>query len=193
MKTSITIICEGASELAYIQEINRYMRENEIDYVFHARDAQGGFFANIERKYSHEYQKNSKQWVEIWVDGDIYIRDEIDLQERYDNRIEHMPDFRFNYMNFEDFLIMHLEDDKLKKWEALCRKQGHFITPMIADAYKPLLREHIFRDYRKGFLPDQFAITQDCLARLFQHNKDDKIPFRSDFADFLEDILVASK
>jgi hypothetical protein len=189
-KKHIIILCEGKSERAYIQEFNRYMRNNKFACDLHATVVGTGVYGAIERVYKDEHKKNPKQRIEIWIDKDIYLRNR-ELQERYKNKLEYMPDFRFNYMNFEDFLIMHLEANKLAEWESLCGGQGHFDEPMTAAVYEPLLREHMFRGYKKGNLPEQFGdITQACLTRLFENNKDKNIPFRSDFADFLEGILV---
>ncbi|MDR2869971.1 MAG: hypothetical protein LBV04_05945 [Deferribacteraceae bacterium] len=166
------------------------MRDNKINYDFKP-EVVGGGFSQTEKKFKDEFQKNPKQKIEIiWVDKDIYLREQ-DLQDQYAKKLVHMPDFMFNYMNFEDFLVMHLDIEILNEWESFCNANNHFTMPMTAATYEPLLREHIFKDYKKGSLPKLFAITQDSLIKLFRHNKDNKIPFRSDFADFLENILAA--
>ena len=48
---NIIIVCEGASEKAYIQELNRYLEEEDIPLHFIPRPSNGGQFSPVVKKY----------------------------------------------------------------------------------------------------------------------------------------------
>ncbi|MDR0967282.1 MAG: hypothetical protein LBL75_00390 [Rickettsiales bacterium] len=77
----------------------------------------------------------------------------------------------------------------MKKWYKICNDNGHFDNPMDAPRYMPLLSDSgIFSGYTKGNLPDGI-LTLDSLKNLRNHQSDNQIKFKSDFADFLLGLL----
>ncbi len=50
----IIILCEGNSEYAYIQELNRFLREEEKNVVLIAKTIGSGHYADVKRKFSAE-------------------------------------------------------------------------------------------------------------------------------------------
>ena len=75
---SIIVICEGKSETKYLQELNRFLRENsaENSIVFVPKTVWTGHFTEVVKKYRDERKLNKKANIEIWVDYDIYKRNE---------------------------------------------------------------------------------------------------------------------
>jgi hypothetical protein len=53
-KEMTIILCEGESEIAYIQELNRYLRENECDFIFIPKLIGSGFFTDVHKKHKEE-------------------------------------------------------------------------------------------------------------------------------------------
>ncbi len=201
-KPSCHIICEGKSEYAYIQELLRYVRDNELNVKFTLRpyNAGGGDYNSLIEEYNKQKhtRKNDKDFI-IWCDDDIYVRNDMGNKDSYDSKGNDIPNFLFNTHNFEDFLIMHLEEDILNKWIAACNIAKHFKRPLYAGGkggYEQLLADkEIFytkasgRQYIKGELPDIFKINSQGLENLFKRQIDKKIPFKSLFIDFLKDYL----
>ncbi|MCA6072240.1 MAG: RloB family protein [Endomicrobium sp.] len=97
------IICEGKSEVAYIQELNKYFREKNISINLVSKPVGGGHYADVVRKYKEEFKKNNEYGFRIWVDKDIYERNEQKNWDKYNKRPKNIPDFCFNIFNFEDF------------------------------------------------------------------------------------------
>ncbi len=66
-KRHYLIICEGASECAYVQELNRFLNENGISLVFSVVDAGGGGFDQIRQCCRrHRVRPGSRAVVEAW-------------------------------------------------------------------------------------------------------------------------------
>jgi len=185
------VVCEGKSEYAYIQEFNRILQKKDIDAMLKPHIAGTGHYVEVVKKYKEIYRNHNKdKKVEafiIWIDNDIYIRDEKSNSKNYSNKPKSIPDFRFNKHNFEDFLVLHLSKTKVQKWHDICYKENHFEIPMKADVYEPLLSNHIFPKYQKNELP--FELSETALNNLQIHQKDTLIQFKSDFADFLFELL----
>ncbi|MCF0224647.1 MAG: hypothetical protein HUK20_10285 [Fibrobacter sp.] len=53
-------LCEGESEFAYIQELNRFLRENENGFVFVPRLIGSGHYSDIYAKYKEQRKSNPK-------------------------------------------------------------------------------------------------------------------------------------
>jgi hypothetical protein len=122
----IIIVCEGNSELAYIQELNRLMREMELNAVFRPISVGTGFYTAVQTKYREVKRANPRAEIYIWVDSDIYERNERDCNTAYNHRPAGVPVFLFSQKNFEDFLATHLSSEKLQQWLEVCRQNGHF-------------------------------------------------------------------
>jgi hypothetical protein len=184
------IICEGDSEYAYIQEFNRYFKAQEINIILFPYPVNTGHFKEVRKKYKHEKEKNKKSKFCIWVDYDIYIKNENGNNDKYEKKPKGIPDFRFNCFSFEDFLILHLNKNSIFKYQKICEKKNHFKMPMKAEVYIPLIKENIFSDYEKGSLPADFKISKESLENLFSNNRNPDIKFRSCFACFLREIIL---
>ena len=100
----IIVVCEGSSEFAYIQELNRLMREMECSVVFRPIAVGSGFYAAVQSKYREIKRANPRGDICIWVDADIYIRNERNCNDAYRRRPAGVPAFLFSRQNFEDFL-----------------------------------------------------------------------------------------
>lgn len=185
MNKIILVVCEGKSEKAYLQELNRFLRENEIPLLFKVEVSEGGDYHFVDPCFRKCQKENKRMRIVIWVDRDIYRRNDRGNQDAYTKKPKGIPNFKFNIENFEDFLVMHLTDDRVDLWHTACSNNGHFTSPLHAREYGPLLQSAIFPTYKKGTLPENFVIDFRALQNLKNHNADTKIPFRSEFADFM--------
>lgn len=179
-RKSMTVVCEGASEKAYIQKLNRYLEEEDIPLHFFPRPSNGGQYTQVVRKFKEARKNNSTARILIWVDWDRYRRNDNADMDNYRKRSKDIPDFLFSYMNFEDFLSMHLDRDEMEKWWTSCNGRHHFDTPSHSKEYMPAFRSFIGETYDKGEIP----IEIDChnLGNLRSHQNDPSVPFKCDFA-----------
>lgn len=190
MKNVIIIIAEGRSEKAYLEELNRFLREEEIDYVFYPVIASGGEYSEVRRVYKDTAKNNRNCRIEILVDRDIYIRDEKNIAAYRKREHDGLPRFLFSYMNFEDFLVLHLKKEKVREWNKIISERGHNIIPLTAKEYIPLIHESsIFgsKHYKKGNVP--FEITWTRLFNLIRNDRNEGFFMHSDFTDLLYSIL----
>ena len=185
------IICEGKkSEVKYLQELNRYLAEEYCIYYkkFVCKPVGTGHYNEVIKKYRSERKLDKKANIEIWVDYDIYKRNEQKNLDKYQNKPNGIPNFKFNYFNFEDFLIMHFDDDTLNKWKEICKTNNHFNEPMKSEKYLKLVKLNLFPDYDKSLLTTEFEINNNSLNNLFKHNSKQS-ELKSDFAEFLESVI----
>ena len=191
MRKTIYIVCEGASEKSYISEVVKYFRNEEgIDLHLVPKVAGSGHYVAIRDKYREVFQSQRRSpEIKIWVDKDIYLRNDKNNADNYRMHCQDgLPDFLFTSMNGEDFLTMHV--DSFGKWEDICRKKGHFSSPMHENAYLPLIRGNIFPNYKKGELP--FEICRERLKCLFENqnnNRGNEGAIHCDFSDFLKAVI----
>ncbi len=123
----LIIVCEGESEVAYIQELNRLFREMEISATLHPVCVGSGFFSNVVAAYRNVRRANPRTNIQIWVDWDIYARNERQCMDAYSRKGKGIPSFCFSRQNFEDFLATHLAKDELARWLEVClekQKEG---------------------------------------------------------------------
>ena len=172
----IIIICEGPSERAYLQQLNRTLREKECHVTFNARLSNGGDFNTVKTKFRQERKNNKKATIFVWVDFDLYLQN-----DKYENRGKDIPDFLFSKMNFEDMLILHFEKEDIGKWIQICKKYNHFNKPLPADDYLPLFKKFYSKEfgveYNKGDLP--FDLDEAKILNVFKNVHDKNIPFGS--------------
>lgn len=140
---NIIIVCEGASEKAYIQELNRYLEEEDIPLHFIPRPSNGGQYSPVVKKYREVRKDNRTARILIWVDWDRYLRNDNADMDNYLKKPSDIPDFHFSYMNFEDFLSMHHEQSKMQKWWTSCVSRNHFTTPSHSNDYLPAFNDFI--------------------------------------------------
>ena len=179
----IYVACEGKSEKAYITSLNRFFRENGIPCIINAESADNGRYkalSDTRKRLSKRERKIKHLW--IWADSDIYIRGDDVLPPD-------VPNIYFSSFNFEDFLILHLTDDKVCRWTDICALNGHFRTPLHSTDYEPLLRE-FFPEYKKGKLPQELDIlTEEHLRNALRHSLDPQIPFKCEFIEALAELI----
>lgn len=186
-KQPYIIICEGNSEYAYIQKLNRFLSENNHNFTLIAKIVGTGHYKEVQRKYRSERKNNPKLPIEIWVDKDTYVRNDEGDRDNYAHKSSKIPDFLFSTMNFEDFLVLHTDKQTLEKWFQICSRQHHHITPMKESGYLPLVKQHLFPNYTKGDIP--FDITTERLEQLFKNKNKSEYFFRCEFADLLEKLI----
>lgn len=192
--TNIIIICEGHSEMAYVSEIRRLLREQNIAINLIPKKAVNGFYDSVIKIYKQIRKENrGNADIRIWVDYDIYARNEKGCMTDYNKTKANIP-FMFSYQNFEDFLALHVDDDGiLQNWINVCTKNNHFQSPMHSEQYEPLVREHLFPNYKKGNLT--FELTESKIENLFRRHKHPPTPnqtLSSDFTEFLKNEVFIS-
>lgn len=188
MKNTIyNVICEGTSEENYIKEINKFFRENSINVSLYPINVGNGSFSQVYKKFKKVKNINKNQEVVIWVDRDIYKRND---KERllYQNKSKSVPDFKFNDYNFEDVIVLHLPEDRILEWKNICIENNHFNIPMTSEVYIPLFRTNIIENYEKGNFPLEIFDTNTILGAI-RNNNDININFHSDFLSFIQKIL----
>ena len=183
----LIIVCEGESEVAYIQELNRLFREMEISATLHPVCVGTGFFYNVVATYRNVRRANPRTDIQIWVDWDVYARNERQCLDAYSRKGKGIPSFCFSRQNFEDFLATHLAEDELARWLEVCRSNGHLKTPLHSEEYISLFREVLFPQYSKGDIP--FPLTQERIERMLQNQNKGDMPLHCDFANTIRDIL----
>lgn len=181
------IICEGSSEVAYLQELNRLLREHEIPLVYGHTSCDGGQYSTVVRKYRETKKHNPRTKIHICIDYDIYLRNNNNNWTSYTRKPASIPDFYFTHMNFEDFLSLHLENNLSDTWYHLCASNHHFTSPMHAETYTPLFTTNIFPDYKKGEIP--FTLTAGHLSSLFNNLNKVENPFSCGFGILLQQHL----
>lgn len=186
------VVCEGDSEVAYVNELNRLLYRDPFGFkmlAFRAVCAESGHFDRIKRVVKTEKAANPSSRLLVWVDFDVYCRNDLNNRLKYQNR-KGLPDFLFSVMNFEDFLMMHCETPQLKAWTEVCRRHRHFEVPMHAWEYEPLFRD-FWPDYQKGDMP--FELTRQRLEQLFVNLEIPDLPIRNEFGQYVRDELAAGR
>lgn len=183
------IVCEGPSEYAFLQELNRFLNESLIPVSFYPKIAGDGHYSTVIKKYKEVRRQNKKANIDIWVDEDTYKRNDCSDGERYNAKPANVPDFLFNKYNFEDVLTLFLCDEKLIKWQEICEEKNHFIQPMTAEIYEGLFRNNIIAGYRKGDFPFE-ELNANMLQVAFKNNKDENIKFYSAFIEKIENLII---
>ncbi len=205
------IVCEGRSEYVYLQRLQSFLELQAAGWCVPLRFIQrlpknadgdengGGFYTNVTRCYRQQRKDNKKAHIEIWVDHDIYLRQtsapERRNRTRYLSKPAGIPDFVFSFHNFEDFLMLHMDDSAVQRWHAAFDSTGHATNPLHSDAYLPHFAS-VMPGYQKGDLSPDF-ITQESLLRLKNNLATPLIPAPTDpcfrnFAQFLIDQIDAA-
>ncbi len=182
---TVIVICEGVSENVYLQELNRFFREHKILLAFSPRIVGGGAYKSVVNRYRDALRDHKNAEIVIWVDRDIYMNSQKNL---YANKPNTIPDFLFSRMNFEDFLVMHMDRKTLMRWQTVCEELCHFSEPIPSACYLPIYKANCFPHYKKGRLP--FKINSESLGRLFANQKRENIHFKCDFGLFLEERIL---
>lgn len=175
---NIVVICEGASEWAYLQRLNSFLASLpfpdgwlDVPVRFIGRPPKVGVgtgaYKPVERALRKEMKENQTAEKWVWVDADLYIRNEKDSGDNYRRRPANIAPFYFSILNFEDFLACHLDDESFKRWITVMSATGHFTNPLCWDDYK-IPYAQILPGYHKGGLPADI-ITLESLGNLKRH------------------------
>ena len=163
------------------------MRDENIWMIFKPIKIGSGHYSYVYRKYLSWKKNNRKCNAYIWIDKDVYIRNEHDNYDNY--QISPIKDsFRFNYMNFEDFLVLHLSIEKINEWQDICNLKNHFVNPLCSRDYLSLFKEKMISDYEKGSFPIKI-FNMNTIKNLIKNNNDENILISSEFINLLEEEL----
>lgn len=191
------VVCEGKSERNYLAALNRLLRDSGIGLTLLSptpkkRDEDGGgHFRNVVQKYKDFRRNNRNVQPWIWVDWDLYLRNDQHCMELYESRPKGIPAFLFSIHNFEDFLVLHSSTERVLEWVNICRECNHFASPMHSEEYMPLFKSQ-FPEYKKGELPDSLAmLSNEQVENALIHSLDASIPFRCDFIEKLAEFIMA--
>lgn len=184
LNTVVGIICEGFCEDYYIEKLNSYFKNNVVNYVFKRKNLKGvakckeATFIKINKCLKELTRENINiKKILIWVDDDFFKRrnsnkEELDNYLNEENKknkriINREIDVKFSYENFEDVLMMHLDESRFSKWYEICKKNKHFKTPMNGEKVEEELKEN-FSDLK--LLKDKLAITKYLLPDINDNN-----------------------
>lgn len=195
VKKPYLVICEGDSEFAYVQELNRFLNERGSPIVFMARNAGGGGFKNLRQVCrTLKTRKNGRTY--IIADKDIYQRDDNGNGTAYEKEKDRMPPFLFQTWDFEDFLLMHFPQEIVSAWREDAARNGHLMNPLHGNEYLPVFDAFCMKNkaalnflfpYEKGDMP--FALTSSHVEQLLANNVIGSFP-HSDFAGLILRILA---
>lgn len=171
--TRYIIVCEGESEWAYLQRLQSFLDQQpmpdggfEPPLRFIAPErviVKNGAFGKLKKRYSDTRKQNKNSSIQVWVDFDLYHRNDKSCAVHYARKPEGIPDFRFSFYNFEDFFALHSDGERFQEWLNFGAR-GHFATPLHSAGYLPEIKR-IFPCYAKGDLPADF-ISWDALKNL---------------------------
>lgn len=195
MVKKVIIVCEGKSDYSYLNALQRFIEndlplpEGQVDTPLRfvpCPDPYGtgtGNYEKIVQTYRDAVEDFAPDPVEIWVDADIYIRNEpytFDPSkhngDEYRNREQGIPIFHFSYHNFEDFVAFHCDKTTFEKWKANvlfaasgATNQAHHDWPLASSEYAPQFQK-VVPHYSKRKMP--FSISVDRLANLRRNLQD---------------------
>lgn len=185
MDTHILVICEGASECNYLVHLQRFLRElpplavcgmpltliglpkNYDPSTLRRKGVGTGTFGKIVSTYNAEWRKNKSARFLIWVDDDLYVRDDKMCGTHYAQKTNEVPDFSFSVHNFEDFIALHFPDGQFEEWKGVLGSTGHFQRPLHGAEYATHF-QRIWPKYKKGDLPLDF-VTDSSLRNMIRH------------------------
>ena len=185
MNTRYLVICEGVSECNYLQHLQRFVRElplpvgtcSQLNFIGlpKSRDPQTlqrkgvgtGEYGKVVRAYKAERKRNRSAQFLIWVDDDLYVRNDKGCGVNYERKPQGIPDFSFSVHNFEDFVALHLPAELFERWRVEMSRAGHFENPLHGEDYGAVF-EKILPKYQKGELPDGF-VSVESLSNMIRH------------------------
>lgn len=185
MDMRILIICEGASECNYLLHLQRFLRElpppkgmsmplvliglpkQRDPLTLRPKGVGTGEFGKVVRAYKNELRQNRSARFLIWVDDDLYVRNDQACGTHYNGKSGGIPDFSFSVHNFEDFLALHFPDEQFASWKTEFGSTGHFQSPLHGSEYAVHF-QNILPKYKKGDLPIGF-VSLDSLNNMIRH------------------------
>lgn len=191
------VICEGDSEIAYVQELNRFLNEQGCRVVLQTVNAGGGGFSSV-RQCCRDRKTRRNGRTFVMADRDIYFRNDNGCGEALEQDKDLLPPFLFQSWNFEDFLLMHFPAELVGEWRKLSRINGHLRDPKCANDYRPIYDEFCRNHaevlgydlpYEKGDMP--FELSTRHMENLMK-NSSDEFP-KSDFAKMIVEVARMKK
>lgn len=185
MDTRILVVCEGASECNYLVHLQRLLRELPLradggvpltliglpkdsdPLTLQQKGVGTGVFGKVVMAYKCEHRKNPSARILVWVDDDLYVRDDKACGTDYARRPSGIPDFSFSAHNFEDFLALHFPDEQFEAWKNMFAETGHFQVPLHGAEYEPYLQQ-VWPHYKKAELPLGF-VSIESLCNMIRH------------------------
>lgn len=154
------IVVEGKTEEQYFKRLNQLDEIKTSPLRFDPYQAGNCSSKVVLRKYNeilrtHNVRKPAPGWNDvkmIVLDRDVFCRGK-ERADRFPPNILY-----FSVFNFEDFLVQHLESDKVVQWNSICLRQNHFKEPMVENHYMEHIQT-IFPNYSKGALPFDLDIS----------------------------------
>ena len=134
------VVCEGKSEWTYVQSLNRLFRElpteagdGVIPLVLVPKPPPegvgNGHHAQLVRALKKARKDNPRTDTLVWTDADLYVRPGRD-QDRFFADETFAALFRFSTFNFEDFLVLHEDDETFDRWKETFSSFEHFSAPL---------------------------------------------------------------
>ena len=205
MEKKVIIVCEGKNDVSYLNALQRFV-ENDIPLPPGQIDPFLRFipFPELEGTCTGQYDKIVVAYrsatelfaptsVEVWVDADIYIRNEMFNSDanksngtEYLNRPADVPIFFFSYHNFEDFVALHYDEKTFQAWKSNvlfvtsgAEELSHHDSPLTRTEYAPLFQK-VFPHYsKKKRMP--FELSTERLANLRRNLKDPDVQTMAQF------------
>ena len=194
--------CEGETEFNYIMELSRLLRESDCQEIILIPkivkiSAPSNYYKVIKKLINN--LNGSFHSLYVWIDYDIFKRKNIQIEQikkmldeivipkklKLDNRSLVLA---LNIMNGEDFLVLHCENNKINKWEKICKERDHFMNPMTRSEYYPLFKDNIISNYQKGEIPKGF-VNLFTIKRAMDNNINKNISFESGIFEALKIIF----
>lgn len=143
-----TVICEGRSEFVYIQRLQSFLDSQfagwSVPLTFRPIDNGGGSCGTVITGYKKQRAENKRAIIQVWVDYDLYFRNDKDCMTRYLAKPRGIPDFRFSYHNFEDSLLRLKQNLQAPiitpSSDPHCGDFASFLIEQIDEGFPTLLR-----------------------------------------------------
>jgi hypothetical protein len=141
MPMRFIIVCEGESEWTYLQRLQGFLDKQELPpdifeapLIFTAPRpalAKSGSFGKMTTIYKETRSRYRNTAIHIWVDFDLYHRNDQKSATHYAAKAAGIPDFHFSFHNFEDFYALHFDGVALRQWQQFGGPEGkrHFDIP----------------------------------------------------------------
>lgn len=201
----IFVLCEGESEKLYLQYLNIILQNQyDADLIIVSRCFKGGgvykaLTSNLKRARNKLKEVEKKfgpnDFLYIWLDYDCFMRDYPENLEEFQNFVKSIKlgsEFKilWNYMNFEDFLILHYDATKIAELQDKLYNTPHFTCPLHSEEYLPVYCE-IIPEYRKAKLPNDLVLDMAKIKNCIINIENTDYEFRSDISEILK--LVVQK
>lgn len=197
------IVCEGESEVFYMEKLVQFFKNNGIHpekeiKPYRPRVTNNNFTLTDPMHLLDQAKKIKSDKIRFQHPDKMYILldDDVFATGQYDKNVFRracntegiIPLFQQN--NFEDFVVCHFDDNTVTKWKAIVNS---YDAPLTGEQVKREIVS-IIPKYRKGSLPSDIqhiVFSFDALNRAISHSNDNGIPFKSDLVTLLREFLCS--